>query len=387
MQAKSIYISRVIGAALAAFLLSQAGATSAATLSTQKAAQPAASINIIFDTDMWADIDDAQALAMLHALQDRHEVNLLAVTISHDDPWCASYVDLVNTFYGYPKIPIGIVHNGIDTNTMAQSLKIPRSKLFPTGNYTQLLSERKRADGSLVYPHRLIDGTMAPEAVALLRKILAAQPDGSVVMIQVGYSTNLARLLDSKPDGMSSLAGRELVRKKVRLLSVMAGGFGETHWEGKKVPKGAPEFNLVMDVSSAQKLFSEWPTPIVASGLEVGYAMPFPASAIERYFLYAQDHPIAEASRIYFRGLGERTLPNWHTADHTSVLYAVRPDEQYFSLSKPGRVTVLGDGSSRFDESEDGTHRYLILSEEQRARTLEAMVMLASQPPVHSGIP
>lgn len=69
--------------------------------------------NVIFDTDIWSDIDDMLALAMLHTLHDRHEVNLVAVTISTDDPWCASYVDLVNTFYGHPQIPVGIVHNGM----------------------------------------------------------------------------------------------------------------------------------------------------------------------------------------------------------------------------------------------------------------------------------
>jgi hypothetical protein len=41
----------------------------------------------------------------------------------------------------------------------------------------------------------------------------------------------------------------------------------------------------------------------------------------------------------------------------------------------------MDDGSSRFDKSEAGSHRYLILSEAQKARTLEAMVMLVSQPP------
>jgi purine nucleosidase len=36
----------------------------------------------------------------------------------------------------------------------------------------------------------MTDAAQAPEAVWLLRKTLAAQPDGSVVVIQVGYSTN-----------------------------------------------------------------------------------------------------------------------------------------------------------------------------------------------------
>ena len=44
-------------------------------------------------------------------------------------------------------------------------------------------------------------------------------------LIQVGFSTNLARLIESAPDRYSDLSGMDLVKKKVRLLTVMAGNF------------------------------------------------------------------------------------------------------------------------------------------------------------------
>ena len=56
---------------------------------------------------MGNDVDDALALAMLHALESRGECRLLAVTITKDNPWSAVYVDLVNTFYGRARIPVG----------------------------------------------------------------------------------------------------------------------------------------------------------------------------------------------------------------------------------------------------------------------------------------
>ena len=59
----------------------------------------------------------------------------------------------------------------------------------------------------------------------LLRQTLAGRPDRSVVIVQVGFSTNLARLLDSPADDVSPLKGRDLVAAKVRLLSLMAGAF------------------------------------------------------------------------------------------------------------------------------------------------------------------
>ncbi len=346
----------------------------------------AAPVNVIFDTDIWSDIDDMLALAMLHALHDRHEINLVAVTISTDEKWCASYVDLVNTFYGHAGIPIGIVHHGMGLEAFRK--KMPGTK-WPGTEYVRLISQKKKSDGSTMYPHRLIDGTAAPEAVALLRKVLTAQPDGSVVIIQVGYSTNLARLIESGPDASSPLTGLDLVQRKVRLLSAMAGDFGQVTRNGRTMPNGAPEFNIVADVAAAQKVFSNWPTPIVASGHEVGDAMLFPGTSIDHDFSSVEGHPIADTYRTYCEERNSKDArmkrcPHDHaTYDLTSVLYAARPDRNYFALSKPGRITVLPDGASRFDELEGGRHRYLILYEEQKARALEAMVMLASQPPAH----
>jgi inosine-uridine nucleoside N-ribohydrolase len=71
-------------------------------------------------------------------------------------------------------------------------------------------------------------------------------------------------------DAISTLDGRQLISKKVRLLSVMAGNFRETMFQGKTFPKGSPEFNLIADIPSAQTVLENWPTPIVASGFEIG---------------------------------------------------------------------------------------------------------------------
>lgn len=373
-----------VAAALTALLVSH---VSAANTSVSQQAPP----NIIFDTDIWSDIDDALALAMLHALHDRGELRFVAVTISTGQRDCATFVDLVDHFYGHPGIPIGLVRGGIDVQAFRQ--KTAASIAFTTAPYTQLISDRKRPDGSWIYPRRISDGAQPPDATALLRKVLAAQPDESVVMIQVGYSTNLARLLESKADAVSALNGRDLIKRKVRLLSVMAGNFADFRSEGgQTVPKGSREFNLMMDAPAAQRLFSEWPTQIVASGVEIGSAMAYPRISIERDYAYVKDHPIAEAYRLFSvdlistaDGKTQKTTLGWPydrpTFDLTSVLYAARPDRDYFSLSKPGRITVLPDGRTRFEESEKGRDRYLIVNEEQKTRTLEAMMMLASQPP------
>jgi inosine-uridine nucleoside N-ribohydrolase len=230
-------------------------------------------------------------------------------------------------------------------------------------------SSRKRKGqapgGSPLYPHDLTDGRSAPEAVALLRKLLASQADGSVVLVQVGFSTNLARLLESTGDEASPLGGRELVARKVRLLSIMGGAF----------PPLLAEYNIKIDLAASSRLFAEWPTEIAASGFEIGQAILYPAVSIEKDFSYVEHHPVADAYRAYEKMPYDR--PTW---DLTAVLYAVRPDRGYFNVSPPGAIRVDSDALTRFTPDKNGKHRFLILSEDQRVRVQEALVQLASQP-------
>ena len=64
-----------------------------------------------------------------------------------------------------------------------------------------------------------------------------------------------------------------------------------------------------------------------------------------------------------------------------AVLYAVRPTRGYFGISSPGRITVDAEGKTTFTSDASGRHQYLTLTPEQRAKSLEALIQLASQPP------
>jgi inosine-uridine nucleoside N-ribohydrolase len=310
-------------------------------------------VALIFDTDMGNDIDDALALGVIHALQSRGECQLLAVTLSKDNEFAAPYVDLVNTFYGRPEIPVGVVRNG-KTPEDSQYIRVPAQGLDSQG--------RER------YPHRLKSGKDAPEAVSLLRQTLAAQPDHSVVIAVVGFSTNLARLLDSPADQHSKLAGRDLVAQKCRLLSMMAGMFS-----GEKRQK---EYNVFIDLPAARKVFADWPTPVVTSGFEIGLAIKYPAASIERDYRYVKHHPLREAYELYQKMPYDR-----ETWDLTAILYAVRPDRGYFGLSPAGKVHVDEQEVTQFTPADSGNTRFLTVTPEQIARVREALVQLASQPP------
>ena len=317
---------------------------------------PAESVKLIFDTDMGNDVDDVMALCMIHNLVNRGTVELLAVTITKDHPQAAAFVDAVNTFYGHPDVPIGIVTNGAT----------------PEAGKFNVLADARNEDGAPRYPHRLQSGKDAPEAVGLLRKVLAAQPDHSVTLVQVGFFTNYRRLLESVPDEHSPLDGRDLIAKKVKLLSVMAGAFQSVNFDTRHL-----EYNVVKDISSAQALVKNWPVPLVWSCYEIGVAAAFPHTVIEHDFEYVKHHPLKEAYYLYHPPPHDR--PTW---DPTALLYAVYPDRGYFDLSPPGTVTVEDDGATWFHPSPNDKQcqRYLVMSDAQAARVREAIVQLCVEP-------
>jgi inosine-uridine nucleoside N-ribohydrolase len=293
------------------------------------AAEP---VRIIFDTDIGNDIDDVLALSILHAFQSRGEAKLLAVTITKDNRWAAPAASAINTFYGRASIPVGIVRNGVTRDD---------------GKYNAVIAGR--------YPH----ASKFEEAVPVLRHALESAPDGSVVIVQVGFSTNLAQLI-SEP------GGSELAAKKVKLLVVMAGNFVEPAFT---------EYNVKEDVASAKTVFEKWPTPIVASGFEIGRVIKYPARSIENDFAWTPKHPAVDGYRAYMKMPYDR-----ETWDLTAALYAVRPDAGYFGLSGPGTIVVGPKGETRFAPSPQGRHRYFTVDEVQKARILEAFLYLATQP-------
>jgi inosine-uridine nucleoside N-ribohydrolase len=326
-------------------------------------------VPLIFDTDIGNDCDDVLAMGVIHALQSRGECELLAVTITKDHALAAPFTDAVNTFYGRGNVPIGICDSGVTSEA---------------GKYNVLANDGEN------YPHDLSVTSEVPDAVTVLRKALASQVDQSVVIAQVGFSTNLANLLQSKPDKISQLSGVELVKQKVRLLSIMAGAFAKIAGNNGELYVHR-EYNIVKDIPSARTLCEEWPTPIVWSGFEIGIALPYPHESILNDYGYVQHHPLSEAYTLYNPPPHDR--PTW---DLTSVLYAIRPNRDYFNVSPAGRVSVAEDGLTTFSQATNsqattlgesvmnetsGRDRFLILRDDQKARTTEALVQLSSQPP------
>ncbi len=316
-----------------------------------------APLPVIFDTDMGPDIDDALALAMLHGYQGEGRVEIEAVTVSRRSIWGARYADLLNTFYGRPDIPIGI-HG--DT-TPADGAD---------GNWSRPVVETGR------YHHDVHTGGPLPTGVQVMREVLAGAEDGSVVIVQTGFSGNLADLLTSGPDATSPLTGRELVATKVRLVSIMGGDNGSAN----------AEFNVANDIAAAQVVFAQTPVPIIQSEFGLGYGLLYPLASIRSDFADRPNHPIPVSylwtDLSWHADAGDRyDMRAW---DLTSVLAAVEPPERYFEVSQPGRVEVDDAGRTRFTPTPAGNvttlghHRDY--SDAEQAAIIDRLIELVTAP-------
>jgi hypothetical protein len=124
-------------------------------------------------------------------------------------------------------------------------------------------------------------------------------------------------------------------------------------------------------------VLAEWPGSIVACGSEIGEALLYPASSIEKDFAWAPAHPVIDAYTA------NKPMPyDAPTWDMAAMLYAGRPNEGYFKLSEPGVIKIRDDAGTEFTASANGKHRYLILDPLQKDRIIKAYTELASAKPV-----
>lgn len=316
--------------------------------------RPQAIPDIILETDIGNDVDDALAVDLAYKFVDEGKMNLLAICINKEGGAPAEYVDILNTWYGYPQTPIGVITEGAFCEDDAI-------------NYAKAVVDLKNAAGEPAFARSISDYSALPEAPQLYRKILSSRKDHSVTIVSVGFSTNLVRLLATAPDQYSKLDGKALVAQKVKRLIVMAGNFNDPNFH---------EYNVMKDVPAAKVIFNEWPTPVVASPFELGIQTCYPAASIENDFGWAPLHPVVEAYKAYQPMPYDR--PMW---DPTALLYAVEGDK-WFTVSPKGKVAVEGEGSTLFTEDEAGDRQYLSVNPEQAKAIVDYFVKIIPRKPL-----
>ena len=160
--------------AAAALLLAGTGCGS------RSAAPAPEPIRLIVETDMGNDIDDALAFDLIYKAMDDGRVDLLAIGNHKLSPTATDYIDILNTWYGYPDIPL------------AQSPTPVLNDHAP--DYTAAVCAMTREDGSPAFA-RSKTPEQIEDPVTLYRRTLAAQPDRAVTVLSLGFATELAKLL------------------------------------------------------------------------------------------------------------------------------------------------------------------------------------------------
>lgn len=297
-------------------------------------AQP---VKIIFDTDMESDVDDVGALAMLHGFAKKGECEILATISSSLNPWSAPTIDVINTYFERPDIPIG---------------NVKTFGVYRNSKYAKIISEK--------YPQDIGLGENAPDAVNVYRQILNEQPDSSVIIVTVGYLSNLYDLLKSKPDKFSSLTGFDLVKLKVKHLVCMGGRYPLEQDPGKWG-------NFKPDPRATEYIATSWPTNIIFTVGGV-FADAIPTGKILFSPENKTNNPISEAYQIFLTGWNRNYH---HSADLIAVYVAVKGHQPYFKIIKEGYNHIFENGTHVWRLEPDNPRHFIIAEFEEGINPLE----------------
>lgn len=298
-------------------------------------------VKILFDTDMASDCDDVGALAVLHALANQGEAEILAVVTNRKCPAGASAAtcDVINTFYGRPNLPIGSDKDGA------------KFRWDRASSFTGLLRDE--------FPHDTGTDDEIDDALNVYRRTLAAQPDNSVVICSVGALSNLEDLLNSGADQSSPLSGIELIQAKVKLTVIMGGHF----------PRSAkPETNLRLDPPAAVAVVNGWPGEIIWQGFEIGDHLHCGATLKGA----RENNPVRRAFELRPFRNGKAIDFGKPAHDQATVLIAVRGtgfgagvgagvrvNSNHWNLSDGGQVVIDSDGHSHWRPDGRKQHRFV----------------------------
>lgn len=298
-----------------------------------------AGLPVIFDTDISSDVDDIGAVAVLHALANQGQAEILAMMVSAINPSAVGCLHGLNNYFGRPDITVG---------------QLQGEGVVDESRYSEVIAKS--------FAPRDADKPGEIDALALYRRVLAGQADNSVVVITTGYLTNLRNLLLSPPDGNSLLGGADLVARKVKRLVTMGGQY----------PKGR-EWNFYRDAAAAATVVAEWPTEI----LFVGYEAGTPVLTGSGLAATPEGNPLRLGYQLY-NGLSDRS--SW---DQLTAWYGIAGDDPESSpplfTRHRGVNMVLDDGSNTWRKDPVGKHAYVrnSLPVEKLSATIENMMVTA----------
>jgi inosine-uridine nucleoside N-ribohydrolase len=258
---------------------------------------------VIIDTDIGDDIDDAFAVAL--ALRSP-ELQILGVTTTFGDTETrAKLLDRFLAEAGRPEIPV------------AAGTPSPVKSTFTQRRYAE--------SGHFAKPSH-------PNAVDFLLQQIQRYP-GEITLIAIGPLMNVGAAIDKDP-----VAFRKL-KRVVLMGGSIKRGYGDLGYGPPQGPQ--PEWNILNDIPSAQKLF--------ASGVPL-FVMPLDSTQlkmdeVKRAFLFSQGTPITDALTLLYHQWGQETPTLF---DPMTIAFIVNPglcpvqpmhirvDEKGFTRPDPG---------------------------------------------------
>ena len=267
---------------------------------------------IILDTDFGGDVDDVGTVAVLNELHNRGEARMLAVMSVAWSKHAVGGISAINSFYGNAGVPIGRHARGAKRDSSA---------------YDKYIVQHHKHNQT---------AAKAPSATQLYRKILASQPDNSVVIVTVGQLRNIEALLKSKSDSASSQTGTTLFNRKVKRLHIMGGHYPRS-------TKGA-EVNLRNSGKGvARFVVNSVTVPIVFNGFEIG-SKGAGYSTGDKLDKLPLSNPVARGYHYFFeikpprwvnKGKPYKSIQEWSIWDQIALVYAVRQKSSYFGTVTP----------------------------------------------------
>ena len=198
------YINTICVVCLAVWL------TGCKTIVEQQVVEKRQPMPMILDTDFGSSTDDLFALMMLYHYMEEGLVDLKGVVVDREGVKNAELVDVFNTYYGHPDIPIALERNGV---------KNPRCFIPYNG-----VCDLKDQQGNPLFK-RSQDLSNCPEGYKLYRQLLSKAEDKSIVIVAIGFVTTLAELFESGADEYSQLSGVDLFGQKVKSVYIQSGRF------------------------------------------------------------------------------------------------------------------------------------------------------------------
>ena len=260
---------------------------------------------IILDTDMGPDCDDVGALVTLISYAKQYGFDILGVCNCTSNRFGMGTIDAVAEYCGYPIDNLGQwEYPGFMDDPLCHKY---------TDEIAQRFSEKFNAGTLKVAP-----------SVEFYRRTLASAADDGVVIIVIGMLNTLSALLDSQPDDISPLSGKELIAKKVNALVSMAA----------ILPEGR-ECNVLNDYKAAENVFTNWPTAMYLSDFHIGWQIVTGYDPADPH----PESPLYESYRLYTAG---RCVNSSY--DLTAVQFAVLGECEYYALHEPCRLEFYDAG-------------------------------------------